>query len=342
MLLQNIEQVSNVININDATSYEKLFPHLFAAEQKYIYNLLGDSLYEKLIVFMNDPESPIIKLSETTSDFSKDFYDETTDKDLAWARVLFVAQRTTVHLAYFEGFHLLNTYVTDGGFHRMQTETTKSLFKYQEDAIRQYYHQNGMDGLDMMLKILEVNITHFSEFADQYKKLRSKIFPKTEAFDAIINIRESRIVFMRLQQSIEAVSELRIASILGKTNYADFINGLAADEIPTKVTKLLPYVQKATAYLASIMLMEETGADLTERGLYFEGFKGGISMNDVKMPADNDRIAALIHRNRNLAEQYIVSLQNFMADNTADWNSYTNPRSYLHNRDNTGKKTFFV
>jgi hypothetical protein len=342
MLLENIEQVGKVINVSASVGYDHLFPHLFSAEQKYIHYLLGEAMYNKLLEFSNNPDSNILERADMNPDFSDDFYIKVPDAEMAFARVLFLAQRSLAHLAYYEGFPLLSIFVSDAGFHRSEAETMKPLFKYQEDAIRLYYHNNGMNGLDMMLKVLEVNIEHFPEFVEQNKLLHTVIFPSTSDFNAIISIRDSRIIFMRLQQSINTVCELNIAAILGTTNYATFMEGMLADEKPAKVTAILPHIQRVAAYLATTMLMEETGAELTERGLYFEGVKGGLSMNDVKMPSADNRIIALIRRNKEISEQYIARLQKHMAENTADWGSYTNPRTYIHSRDNAGKKTYWV
>jgi hypothetical protein len=50
----------------------------------------------------------------------------------------------------------------------------------------------------------------------------------------------------------------------------------------------------------------------------------------------------MIQRNKNLGDSYLNVLRNYLLENAADWNDYTQPRSGIVNRDNKGKKTFWA
>jgi len=43
---------------------------------------------------------------------------------------------------------------------------------------------------------------------------------------------------------------------------------MVKDEPAAKVLAILPYIRKPIAYLSTAMLMEESGADLTEKAQY--------------------------------------------------------------------------
>jgi len=342
MLLETVEHIRNVIAVSQATTYENLFSHLFSVEQKYIHPLIEGALYNKLLEFLKNPDSVFLTYQEVNPDFSDNFLEELSSKELAYARLLFVTQRAIIHLAYFEGFDVLNAYISDAGFKRSETDNMKSLFKYQEDNIRNYYKETGFDGLDFILSFLEKNITHFPEFTPTLSKLKSRVIPNTATFNTTVSILNSRLVFMRLQPAIKSVEDINLPVIMGRANATILMNGLVAATRPPKITNILPYIQPIVALLASALLMEESGADLTDRGLYFQGNKGGSNMNDVKMPSPQNRITELAARNRKLADSYTIELHRHMAANPDDWSSFTNPRAYLHERDNTGKKTFWV
>jgi len=115
---------------------------------------------------------------------------------------------------------------------------------------------------------------------------------------------------------------------------------LVKDEPVQKVKDVLPVIRKALAFMSVAMLMEDSGADLTEKGLYFESKISGYN-NDTKIqPAEKDRIAVLIKRDNGIGESYLRELKNYLKDHAADWGNYAVTTGYIHNRDNTGKKIF--
>lgn len=342
MLLEKIEDVREVISISDASSFDKLFAHIFNAEQKYLFPIIGADLYEKLAIFYNNPDSNLLTRSDMNPDFNTDFYIKVESEKIAYARLLYIIQQAIIHLAFYEGFDLLNAYVSDSGFKRQEGENFKSLFKYQEDNIRTYYKENGLNGLDRILSFLEVNIEHFTEYLPLYNEQKGKIIPNARVFNAIYNIHGSHIIYLRLLQHMKTVEELQLTPVLGKTNMDIIYDGLKASEVPEKVVKILPYLRNVVAWFSATMLIEESGADITDKGLYFEGLKGGISMNDVKMPASDHAIGNLTYRNKNIAESYMQILKRFLADNSTDWSDWDNPRTRFVNRDNSGKKTFWA
>jgi hypothetical protein len=90
------------------------------------------------------------------------------------------------------------------------------------------------------------------------------------------------------------------------------------------------------------MFMEESGADLTERGLWFEKTAPQAMSNTAKQPASEQRIAALIARNRNIGNSYLEALTSYRLKNVSEWGNYTQPEGNWLRRDNTGKKTFWA
>ena len=109
-----------------------------------------------------------------------------------------------------------------------------------------------------------------------------------------------------------------------------------------KVTAILPYIQKAIAYLATALLMEESGADLTEKGLYFESTEPYNDLMTNKHPAENDRINFLAKRNKGIGMNYLEQLKSFLNANTTDWPGYSGQTGNALRRNNTDKKSFWA
>lgn len=342
MLIRNLEQIKDVINVSAATDYERLHPHLFGAEVQYIIPVLGRELYKPLLVFATDPDSTILTLADMNRDYNDDYYIEVPEKPMAYAILLWLTRMSMVHLAYYRGFDVLNAYISDGGFRRIETEKVKSLYKYQEDNVRKYFQDTGLDALDSMLKFLEINIKHFPEFEPKLKANKSRIIPDTETFNNILHINSSRLIFMRLQPHIRTVEDLDLANAVGYDNMLIINNGLKSDQVPEKVTAILPYLRSVVAFKAAIRLMNDTGGELGNRGLFFEGIKGGLSMSDVRMPTEKDRVHQIIATYQQTADAYTAQLLRFLNEDPETWDGHENPRTRLHERDNSDKKTFWA
>lgn len=344
MLIHSIEQLRAVINISKASSYERVYNHLLDAERKFIVPLLGPKLFGELEVYSKtlDPDNTPRQL---VHDLGNDYLTPADDIEELYDRLIYKVQQAVANLAFFIGFDVLNAIASDTGFRRIETADQKSLFKYQEDNIRNYYKDTGMNLLDHVLEILEINLPLIQdEYESVFLKEKAFIIPSTKIFHAIVNIKESRLTFLRLKQHMKVIEELQLAPLLGNANMK-FINEsleLPYDQVPEKVLKILPHLRNVVAWGSSMLLMQESGADLTERGLYFEGTKGGNSMSNVVLPTIEPRVMDLIYRNKNIMETYLGILRRFLAENAEEWDIEENPRRYVHQRDNTGKKNFWA
>lgn len=326
MLIKSLEDIKEILPVSDAVNLDRLRPHLETAEQTYLKPLLGE-LYNSLESFTGEtiPEN----LQEHETQFRE---------------LLKLVHRSEVHLAYWSGYDVLNAYISDGGFRRIETDKVKGLFKYQEDSLKDYFKSTGFNSLDAVLDYIESNIVHFKVFKDSesWKFLKGAFIPDTKTFNSIYFIGSSRLIFMRLQPYVKVVEDLSIRQIINQENM-DFIKAeMLKDEPDPKVSAILPLIRKPVAFLAVAMLMEDSGADLTDKGLFFEG-RGLTMLSDtVKSPAEIERVQNLVKRNKGLGESYLLQLKQYLNENADAWGGYQLPRQGLHNRDNSGKRTFWV
>jgi hypothetical protein len=251
-------------------------------------------------------------------------------------------QFSTIHLAYYIAFDFLNVSVTDAGFQRIETERTKGLYKYQEDAIKSFFAETGFNALDDILTFLELNIDSFEEFmtSENFYKLITSFLPNVKTIEEIpFNIHRSNLIFLALKPSVAYIEDTSIRSVFGETIYATVKTEMANEVIDTKVLKLLPYIRKPLIYLASAMLMEETGATLGDKGLYFAKNEDQQRAKTVKAPATEQRIAVLVNRNKLIGNSYLEMLKMHLLEN---WPEYSGQTGSVYKRDNYGKKTFFA
>ena len=325
MLFSNVNEIKVILPIGVGNDFNRIKPHIANAENRYIKPLLGFEMYDALVTLYKAEES------QTPTD------DEKLRREL-----LGKIQFATIHLAFYIGFDFLNVSVTDAGFQRMETERTKGLYKYQEDAIKAFFAETGFNALDDVLTFLELNIDSFEEFmtSENFNKLITSFLPTVKVVEEIpFNIHRSNLIFLALKPSIAYIEDTAIRPVLGETIYATVKTEMANEVIDTKVLKLLPYIRKPLIYLGSAMLMEETGAALYDKGLYFEKNEDQQRAKTVKAPATEQRIAVLVSRNRVIGNSYLEMLKSHLLEN---WPEYSGQTGSVYKRDNYGKKTFFA
>jgi hypothetical protein len=88
--------------------------------------------------------------------------------------------------------------------------------------------------------------------------------------------------------------------------------------------------------------MQESGADLTEKGLYFESTEPYNDLMTNKHPAESDRINFLAKRNKGIGMNYMEQLKSFLNANSTDWPGYSGQTGNALRRNNTDKKSFWA
>ena len=327
MLINTTDEVRELLPVSTALEFSRLKPHLETTEQNFILPLLGTELFAVLDSFASGttPAGPV-SLPEILGTLLKQ------------------VRRAEIHLTYWMGYDILNAYISDGGFRRIETDKVKGLYKYQEDNLKDYFKVSGFNGLDTALEFIEANIESLPAFrsSQTWKNMKGSFIPDTRAFSSIYFIGNSRLVFLRLQPFFQVIEDLNIKIILGGENYSFIKAEMIKDEPDPKVVRILPFISKPMAFLSVAMLMEESGADLTDKGLFFEGRMQTMMSDTVKQPAELQRVASLIRRSRDLGESYLIRLKDYLRENAQEWNGIAPPKAGFHNRNNTGKRTFWA
>ena len=327
MLIGSIKEIQDLLPIGAGNNFNRLKPHLQNAETAFIKPLLGSEMYAEI------------------SEFYENYpYDTPTSVQEDCGTLLLKLQHAIVHLAYYVGFDFLSVSASDMGFQRIESQTTKTLFKYQEDNLRTYFKTSGFNMLDDALVFMEENIASFAEWSASatYTVFKQAFVKTASEFNAIYFINNSRLTFLRLQPHIKFVEDTVIKPAIGEDTWDEIKAGMIDSPVPAKVVSVLPYIRTPLAYFAVALLMEESGADLTDKGLYFESLNGTNADNRKSGPANDKRIAMLAARARTMGNSYLEMLKAYLLDNATDWTDYVDSTGYILNRDNADKKTFWA
>ena len=322
-----MEEIRNFVSVSSSADFDKIAPHIANAERDYLIPVIGLPMYEELQEFYDaELESVGSGVQEET------------------AKLLILVQAAVIHIAYWIGFDLLNSYLSDGGFKRTESTEVKGLYKYQEENLKNYFRTNGFNGLDVVLKYLEDNLSDFGEFtaSPAYTLFKSSFIAKTETFNRIVYINNSRLTFLRMKPHMQLIEDTEIATLFGPIAYDYLKTEIVKDSPADKVKALIPLIQKPIAFLASAMLMEESGADLLDNGLYFTST--GLTKDNmtIQQPSPGDRISLLVMRSRSFGEIFLNQLRIYLVTNAADWSDVAPSTGKVLRRDNTGKPTFWA
>jgi hypothetical protein len=140
---------------------------------------------------------------------------------------------------------------------------------------------------------------------------------------------------------LQLVEDTEILPLLGAITLAELKDEMAKDSPSSTKMAIIPYIRKAMAYLASAFLMEESGADLTDNGLYFTANASTNSNDTERKPSNPERIGLLVKRNRNAGNAFLDQIRSYLVAHAADWADVTLSTGKVLRRDNRDKKTFW-
>jgi len=323
-------EIRKYIPVSAATSFDNISPFIQAAEVSYIIPLLGDAFYSQLLAFYTNP----VTLPDGV----------TTGNHAKFDTLLEYVQRALINLTYYSGYDFMNTIMNDAGFHRQESDTEKGLYKYQEEAVKSTFRNNGFNALDTMLAYIEANITVFPHFklSDNYTLRKKSIIPDTKTFDAIFDISNSRLVFLKLCRFIQEVEDFDIGALLGTGLFSLVKSEIAKDAPSDKIKALVPYIQRPLCYLAVSRASFQLGMNVTDKGLFFESQESTMLNSTIQRPLTDQQFFILATKCEKTGNDYLELLRGFLQANATDYPQYVSPGGSPFIRNNTGKTSTWV
>lgn len=266
------------------------------------------------------------------------------DRSRASTFLLMYAQMALANLTLWLNYDELNVRLTDQGHQRQESDTFKSLYKYQEDKLRHIYMVKGFNAVDTMLEWLDKFSDDYPSWTDSPANARrqsSVVRCAAEVNDTVF-INNSYIVFLRMIPAINRIVDTILPVRLGVELFDLFKSKLSEGSAvvgSTTIEELRSYVRKYVVCLAAAELVKETGS-LTDRGLYFDSYVAGKDGNEISRPATREEQSGACAGYFASAERYGHALDNFIEFNIPEY--FAGRESDIFKRDNDGKKTVWV
>lgn len=279
--------------------YGRVRPLLEDTEKIFIVPLLGKKLYARL--HADRPEAEVR-----------------------------MCRKAVANIMAYRYFTLLNTQIVPGGFVRLSGEGAATLYKYQEEELRQTFRRDGFDMLDVVSDYFLNRTEEFPEFkeSEYYLAGRGQIVPDRFVFSKYYKA-VGHVVFHYLQPFIRRAEELDVSRVV---DLPALRHGLAAGELTDNGTQLLARVRPLVVSLAVAYAVEDMGVNITDAGVWLESRVAGDGLPEKRSLylAEAEAAAA---KYRKLAERYLAELQAFVSGTG---------RVNRVERDNNGKKTVWL
>ncbi|MEG2278079.1 MAG: DUF6712 family protein [Odoribacter sp.] len=293
-----IAELKEFLPFSSNYDYERVYSLLSDAERTYIIPLLGDPLYKKIIGSVSG------------------FVDE-----------IHLCRKALANITVYENFTLLNTQILRGGFARLTGDKTDSLYKYQEDDLKDIFRRNGFDQLDMIIDHFNKNIVTFPEFkeSEYYTSTRGGLVPDRFVFSRYYKP-VGYVVFKYLQSFLRLAEDLDLSQIIDPKELREAI---LSDTLTADQCRTLELVQPILVNLAVAYAIEDRGVNISDAGVWLENRVSGGGTKE-KNPLYGTDALALSEKYRSLAARYLCILQKHLTGSVS-----VHPTI----RDNQNKKT---
>lgn len=310
----NAAEIQPFIPVQSSTAFLDVQAHLKSAFEMFIRPLLGQAMTARLIeiYYMTGP-SDIQKLLVET------------------------AQRANANLAWWNSFDELQISFDGSGMHRLESETQKSLYKYQDTSLRTSFREKGFSAIDDLLRIMETYPDSFQQFKDSeyYTLMQGELVRSTDEVQQFYHINSSRVIFLRLKSHLKIVSETIIRPRMA-TVYDALIAAMKSGTMSAAQVQLRGALVPVVVFKAVARLIGETGS-ISDRGLFFERLSASVDVAG-REPVSDER---LIFQRKNAdadAEMYWKMAEAILA---TDFNVQPSTGTKVPRRDNTDKKSFW-
>ena len=300
-LFNDISDFKNYVGggANVSLKMATLDPAILAAAENHIILWLGQGQWDQLVTAVAGTP--------------------TTEEE---ALIPYVA-RPLAMLAMYEYEQIGGIQIGEAGFHRIEDDTRRSAYKYQENNYSDWMLNNGYENIERMLKFLEANEANYPLWqADPaYQRNKALFLNYAAEFRAAYSKYISRYTFEILRPLLEDIETFALVTLMGQTLFDALKDGLLLKALSTKESILVEHIQRALANFA----IEE---GIRRHWVRLDGKK--VVQSERLEPQSSEKqglppmpIADMALRHNELfANRHISYIKKYLEDNIDDFPDY--------------------
>jgi hypothetical protein len=224
-------------------------------------------------------------------------------------------KRALAVLTMYEWSKVGGIEVGDAGMHRIETETRKAAYRYQEKAYQEDAREKGYDNLELMLKYLTDNAATYTAWAatDEAAMHRGMLLNYATTFRLHTDHNIDRYSFEALRPIISSIESFGVEQVVPATFWTGFKSRHIAGTLTTPEKTVRDMMRKAIAHKA----LEEATVQ------HWVRIKGGRvvlieefgEQNQYNATTPQGSHAALSQRNVLWSDRYTNAWKKYMNDN---------------------------
>ena len=259
MLFKTIEDLQKYIKVNGTVDIRNLDPFGNDAQEKYIRQYLGNTLYAELTAYVDDA-TKVPTWTDITEANVKAYLDQLLPfVKNALAKFIFVLSSPITDLQ-----------ITDAGFVVIMNQNMAPASAERVKKFTEGLEIQGYDCLETMLRFLEAKVDQYPSWksSEAYTRELRNFINSAEEFDKYVSINSSRLTFLKWRNTIDNVELLQVDPVIS-TALADKIREqIRKKDVSAANKKILPYLCRAVAnHTAAVELKDAKFERLAEHFL---------------------------------------------------------------------------
>jgi len=323
----NLEEIRQYLSVSQSGSFDKIKPHIAAAEILYIKDILGEELYNVLNEYYNS------------------FTGETKPPvDPVMEAILPLTQNALINFAYYVGADEMSVHITDAGIQLITDETHKQAFQWQIEQAKASWLSKGYLFSDILLTYLEEHCADFPTWkaSPAYTQLKDCLLYTTTQFNEVFHIRNSRRLFLSLKPIIRSIESKFIVPTVSQLYYDDLLVNIRGNKLTPDDKLILARLRPAIAHYSMAEAITRFSVDVFPEGVY-SNLVSSFGTIQAKNPTNKvDKALAVDSLNR-YASTELQSAQEFLDANASQYRFtiYFNSSSY-HSPSSENRRAEFL
>jgi len=308
-IITTINEVKQYVEVARSLKFETIKPSITTVERRFIKKHLSDALYTRLCDAYSVADNKVEDMPEVLIPLAT------------------LSQSAVSNIATSLLLSRLSISVSESGVGRLETESLKTAFQYQEVNAKESYKSAGYDALEDILAYLEENKTEFSEWASSPSYIDfSKYFIQSSVqFSELYNIQQSRLTFMAVRYIMKRIEDFMVQDITGKNLFKILKTQLKQDSL-TEANKILldDYICPGVALITIGKGVWERALDISDNGVTVS-MRGGSENNELRQTAPLNKQQKMADQLITDGSEYLSRLGTFLSENLDDYPDYEAP-----------------
>jgi len=280
----------NSVPVLKSLSWSLLNASVQQAERDYLKPILGSTEYSNLVT-----ASASLPLTGSTLAL----YDQLKEPLAQMAAYLAVPD--------------IDINLSTHGFTVHKDENSAPASQKRVEQFRLSQLRKAMAGFDALLEWLETNAATYPDWAagEGYTELKQGFVNTTANFNEVVDINNSRHLFMRLRPYRRKVEQYELKSYLGTDLYDEMRTQITTNAVSADNQELIPFIKEAVANRAIAKGILALNLQIDERGYLSAGIQESHTMK-MQQQAKDEHINTLVKQYNAEADAFFEKLRSYL------------------------------